>query len=65
MAKATVEMAFWDLWTKSPSLALQTLPGGTGDAIDVGVARGIRDTRHHQPRGGAAHFRRARIAPHK
>lgn len=41
MAKATVEMAFWDLWAKSLDLPLQTVLGGTGDAIDVGVSLGI------------------------
>ena len=41
MAKATVEMAFWDLWAKSLGLPLQTLLGGEGDAIDVGVSLGI------------------------
>jgi O-succinylbenzoate synthase len=41
MAKATVEMAFWDLWAKSLDLPLQTVLGGEGDAIDVGVSLGI------------------------
>lgn len=41
MAKATVEMAFWDLWARSLNLPLQTLLGGSGDAIDVGVSLGI------------------------
>jgi len=41
MAKATVEMAFWDLWAKSLNLPLQTVLGGEGDAIDVGVSLGI------------------------
>ena len=41
MAKAMVEMAFWDLWAKSLSLPLKTLLGGTGDAIEVGVSLGI------------------------
>ena len=41
MAKATVEMAFWDLWAKSLNLPLQSLLGGSGDAIDVGVSLGI------------------------
>ena len=41
MAKATVEMAFWDLWAKSLNLPLQTVLGGVGDAIDVGVSLGI------------------------
>ncbi len=41
MAKATVEMAFWDLWARSLDLPLQTLLGGEGDAIDVGVSLGI------------------------
>jgi O-succinylbenzoate synthase len=41
MAKATVEMAFWDLWARSLDLPLQTVLGGAGDAIDVGVSLGI------------------------
>ena len=41
MAKATVEMAFWDLWAKSLGLPLGTLLGGTKDQIDVGVSLGI------------------------
>ena len=41
MARATVEMAFWDLWAKSLNLPLQTVLGGSGDAIDVGVSLGI------------------------
>lgn len=41
MAKATVEMAFWDLWARSLNLPLQTVLGGEGDAIDVGVSLGI------------------------
>lgn len=41
MARATVEMAFWDLWAKSLDLPLQTVLGGEGDAIDVGVSLGI------------------------
>lgn len=41
MARATVEMAFWDLWAKSLDMPLQTALGGQGDAIDVGVSLGI------------------------
>lgn len=41
MARATVEMAFWDLWAKSLDLPLQTVLGGAGSAIDVGVSLGI------------------------
>lgn len=41
MTLATVEMAFWDLWAKALDLPLQTVLGGTGDAIDVGVSLGI------------------------
>lgn len=41
MAKAIVEMAFWDLWAKSLDLSMQTVLGGAGDAIDVGVSLGI------------------------
>ena len=41
MARATVEMALWDLWAKSLGLPLQTALGGAGDFIDVGVSLGI------------------------
>ncbi|MCB2130499.1 MAG: o-succinylbenzoate synthase [Rhodobacteraceae bacterium] len=41
MARATVEMAFWDLWSRSLHLPLQTALGGSGDAIDVGVSLGL------------------------
>lgn len=41
MAKATLEMAYWDLWAKSLNLPLQTVLGGEGDAVDVGVSLGI------------------------
>lgn len=41
MAKAAVEMAFWDLWAKSLGLPLKVLIGGVGDAVDVGVSLGI------------------------
>ena len=41
MARATVEMAFWDLWAKSLDLPLQTTLGGSGAAVDVGVSLGI------------------------
>jgi len=41
MAKAAVEMAFWDLWAKSLGLPLKVLIGGRGDAVDVGVSLGI------------------------
>lgn len=41
MALAMVEMAFWDLWARRLNLPLQTVLGGEGDAIDVGVSLGI------------------------
>jgi O-succinylbenzoate synthase len=41
MALATVEMAFWDLWARTLDLPLQTVLGGEGAAIDVGVSLGI------------------------
>ncbi|MGB8811704.1 MAG: o-succinylbenzoate synthase [Paracoccaceae bacterium] len=41
MTKATVEMAFWDLWAKSLNLPLKTLLGGVMDRVDVGVSLGI------------------------
>ena len=41
MAQATAEVAFWGLWSKSLDLPLQTVLGGTGAAIDVGVSLGF------------------------
>lgn len=41
MARAMVEMAFWDLWAKALGLPLKTLLGGTRSAIEVGVSLGI------------------------
>lgn len=41
MAKAMVEMAFWDLWAKSLNLPLKTVLGGVKTAIEVGVSLGI------------------------
>jgi O-succinylbenzoate synthase len=41
MAKAVVEMAFWDLWSKSLGIPLKAALGGTGDHVDVGVSLGI------------------------
>lgn len=41
MAKAMVEMAFWDLWTKSLNIPLKAGLGGVRTAVDVGVSLGI------------------------
>ncbi|MEX3317028.1 o-succinylbenzoate synthase [Sulfitobacter sp. PS-8MA] len=41
MAKAVVEMAFWDLWAKSLGIPLKAALGGMRDAVDVGVSIGI------------------------
>jgi O-succinylbenzoate synthase len=42
MAKAMLEMAFWDLWAKSQNLPLYRLLGGNREAIPVGVSLGIQ-----------------------
>lgn len=42
MAKAAVEMAFWDLWAKSLGQPLHRLFGGVRAAIPVGVSLGIQ-----------------------
>ena len=42
MAKACVEMAFWDLWAKALGLPLSTLLGGTQPEVEVGVSLGIK-----------------------
>jgi O-succinylbenzoate synthase len=41
MAKATLEMAIWDLFAKREGVSLSTLLGGTRDRILCGVAIGI------------------------
>lgn len=45
MAKACVEMAFWDLWSKSLGLSLSQALGGTRKEVEVGVSLGIREIR--------------------
>jgi len=42
MAKAVLEMAFWDLWARSLNAPLSQLLGGTRDAVPVGVSLGIQ-----------------------
>jgi O-succinylbenzoate synthase len=42
MAKALVEMAFWDLWAKSMNQPLYRLLGGTRLSVPVGVSLGIQ-----------------------
>lgn len=41
MARATLEMAYWDLWAKALGLPLKTILGGAGAGVDVGVSLGI------------------------
>lgn len=42
MAKAAVEMAFWDLWAKVQGLPLRSVLGGTKSEVEVGVSLGIK-----------------------
>ena len=42
MAKAVVEMAFWDAWARSLNVPLQALLGGTRERVPVGVSLGIQ-----------------------
>ncbi|MDR3574844.1 MAG: o-succinylbenzoate synthase [Anaerolineaceae bacterium] len=42
MAKAMIEMAFWDLWSKSKSQSLSVTIGGNRQRIPVGVSLGIQ-----------------------
>ncbi len=42
MALATLEMAFWDLWTKGLGLPLSTVLGGVRNEVAVGVSLGIQ-----------------------
>jgi len=44
MAKATIEMAIWDLFAKRAGTSLSKLLGGTRDRIPCGVAIGIHPT---------------------
>jgi O-succinylbenzoate synthase len=41
-AKATVEMAMWDLWARTLDVPLRDLLGGVRDAVPVGVSLGIQ-----------------------
>lgn len=43
MAKACVEMAVWDLWSKAMGLPLSRALGGVRDEVAVGVSLGIKD----------------------
>lgn len=43
MAKASVEMAIWDLWAKSQGLPLWQILGGTRSEVEVGVSLGIKE----------------------
>jgi len=44
MAKAGVEMAFWDLYGKQNNASLRSLLGGQRDRVKVGVSLGIQDS---------------------
>jgi O-succinylbenzoate synthase len=44
MAKAGLEMAFWDLYGKMNGQSLQTLLGGTRQQVPVGVSVGLQDS---------------------
>jgi O-succinylbenzoate synthase len=42
MAKAGLEMVYWDLWGKQQNRSLRDLLGGQRDRVDVGVSVGIQ-----------------------
>ncbi|MCR4403824.1 MAG: o-succinylbenzoate synthase [Candidatus Acetothermia bacterium] len=44
MAKAALEMAFWDLWAKLKGVSLAHLLGGTKERVESGVSLGIKRT---------------------
>lgn len=44
MAKAALECAVWDLYTKNQGVSLASALGGTRDKIEVGISIGIQDT---------------------
>lgn len=46
MAKAGLEMAFWDLWGKSLGRPLSELLGGERTRVDVGVSVGLQKSPH-------------------
>jgi len=46
MAKAGLEMAFWDLVGKRSGKSLREMLGGTRDRVAVGVSIGIQDSPH-------------------
>jgi O-succinylbenzoate synthase len=43
MARAGLEMAVWDLFGKARSESLQSMLGGSGDGVPVGISLGIQD----------------------
>jgi len=43
MAKAMVEMAVWDLWSKALNIPLASALGGTRSEVEVGVSLGMAD----------------------
>jgi len=44
MAKAGVEMAFWDLFGKQNNISLRSILGGQRERVKVGVSLGIQDS---------------------
>jgi O-succinylbenzoate synthase len=42
MARAGIEMAVWDLWGKERERSLQSMLGGSGKSLDVGISIGIQ-----------------------
>jgi o-succinylbenzoate synthase len=54
MAKAMLEMAFWDCWAKSLGLPLWTLLGGQARPVEVGVSLGIASLESTIVQTGAA-----------
>lgn len=44
MAKASLEMAVWDLYAREQNASLSSVLGGTKKTIDVGVSIGIKDS---------------------
>ena len=44
MAKAGIEAALWDVFSKSKNISLSKMLGGTRDKVDVGVSVGIQNS---------------------
>lgn len=56
MARAMLEMAFWDLWAKSLKLPLWRVLGGVRSRVPVGISLGIQDSEEATEKLAAQHI---------